>query len=94
MSCQSTDLLKTVQSNAFDQSRSQFRAEYNQDGKLLYLGHADASKSEDQTGWIIQKFTYDEKGCVLRNHFPGTYPNTGNSYPNHKWSERANYEYV
>lgn len=78
---------------SFDQSRSQFRIEYDGD-KVLYLGYADASKSEDQNGWIIQKFAYDSNGKLIRNFYPGDIPNIGNSYPNHTWSERAGYEYV
>ena len=78
---------------SFDQSRAQFRAEYDGD-KLLYLGYADASKSEDQSGWIIQKFEYDSNGKILRNYYPGKIQNIGNSYPNHIWSDRAAYKYV
>lgn len=78
---------------AFSQDKAQFRVEYDGE-KLLYLDYADASKSEDQSGWIIQKFEYDSKGKLLRNAYPGTIPNIGNSYPNHKWSNRAAYQYV
>lgn len=93
MSCETNTLLQNALSNVFDQSRAQFRTEYDGD-KLIYLGHADAGKSEDERGWVIQKFSYNEAGCIERNYFPGGTPNIGNSYPNFIWSERATYEYV
>lgn len=53
MSCETNTLLQNALSNVFDQSRAQFRTEYDGD-KLIYLGHADAGKSEDERGWVIQ----------------------------------------
>lgn len=94
MSCQCPNLLENAMSNLFDQSRAQFRAEYDENCKLIYLGHANSGISENESGWTIQKFTYNEQGCLTGNQFPGESKNAGNSYPNHKWSDRANYKYV
>jgi hypothetical protein len=89
----STNPHQSSLSNVFDQSRAQFRTDYVDD-KLIYLGHADASKREDERGWVIQKFSYLPNGSIERNYFPGGTPNIGNSYPNFIWSERATYDYV
>lgn len=78
----------------FDQTRSQFRTEYDEQGNLIYLGYANAGIAEDRKGWIIQKLEYSSDGKLLRNYFPGNLPNIGNSYPNHIWTERESYEYI
>lgn len=92
--CECLNLIDNAMSNVLDQSRAKFRAEYDADSNLKYLGHTSSDKKEDETGWIIQKFEYNEKGCITANSFPKASNGEGNSYPNFKWSDREKYEYV
>lgn len=81
-------------SNVFDQARAQWRAAYDEQDRLIYTGHADAATADNEKGWIIQKTEYNAKGFPIGGFFPGDSFNRGNSYANHIWTERENYNYV
>lgn len=47
-------------------SNLQARYAYNADGTVLYAGYAVRGLGASDTGWLLQKFTYDTMKVTLR----------------------------
>lgn len=80
-----------VEGNIYDLVRDFYaiRKEYDANGRVIYEGISVPGTPEDEWGWMIKKYEYDENGNLIAVKFA-----EGVNWFFFPWSDRALFNYL